>query len=257
MRAARTRLFLATVVLGLLAAPAGARADVVEAALGELPLPFGPGEECTFSIGYGPIKAGEATISVQDTLDYHGSRVLHLRTRARSNRVFDAVFKVRDQADSYLDIEHQHSRYYAKHLREGGYERDVEIHFDQDGGKAYYPDGRENDIPYGVQDILSAFFLVRALPLADGDRIALPTHGDKELYELQVVVHGREELDTELGRRRCIKVQPVLAEDGLFKHEGDLFVWFTDDAQRVPVLMRAKVPVGAIEARLTDYRPPR
>lgn len=246
-------------VLGLAAGPtpSSAQPEADAAALGELRLPFGPGEECTFSIGYGPINAGEATISVQDTLDYHGSRVLHLRTRARSNRFFDAVFKVRDQADSYLDVDRQHSRYYAKQLREGGYERDVEIHFDQDGGKAYYPDGRENDIPYGVQDILSAFFLVRALPLADGDRVALPTHGDKELYELQVVVHGREVLDTKLGKLRCIKVQPVLADEGLFKHEGDLFVWFTDDARRVPVLMRAKVPVGAIEARLSAYQSPR
>lgn len=220
-------------------------------------VPFGPGEECTFSIGYGVIQAGEATVSVRSVFDYYGSKVYHLRTRARSNRFFSAIFKVRDQADSYLDVHELHSRYFAKHLREGNYERDVEIHFDHEDGKAYFPDGKENDVPVGVQDVLSAFFKVRSMPLEAGQRVSMPTHGDKELYELEVIVHGRETIDSVLGEQSCIKVQPVLAEEGLFKHQGDLFVWITDDERRVPVLVRATIPVGAIEAKLIGYKPPR
>lgn len=219
-------------------------------------LPFGIGEQATFEIGYGPIKAGEATIALEDTLDYFGQQVLHVRTRARSNRFFDPFFKVRDQADSYIDADSLFSRYFAKHLREGGYERDIEIHFDQVEGIAYFPDGRSSEVPLGVHDILSAFYRVRTLPLPDGARFRLPTHGDKTLYDLEVEVVRREVRDTVLGRVRCVVVQPRLADDGLFKHQGDLFVWFTDDERRVPVLMKANVPVGAIEARLVSYRPP-
>jgi hypothetical protein len=218
-------------------------------------LPFGIGEQATFEIGYGPIKAGEATITVQDTLVYFGQKVLHVRTRARSNRFFDPFFKVRDQADSYIDADSLFTRYFAKHLREGGYERDVEIHFDQVNGIAYFPDGKSSEFPYGVHDILSAFFRVRTLDLPEGARFAMPTHGDKSIYDLEVVVVRREVRDTVLGRVPCVVVQPRIADDGLFKHQGDLFVWLTDDARRVPVLMKANVPVGAIEARLVSYRP--
>lgn len=219
-------------------------------------LPFGPGEECTFQIGFGIIDAGEATLTVESELEYYGSRVFHLRTRARSNRFFTAFFRVRDQADSYLDVDGMVTRYFNKHLREGDFQRDVEIHFDHDDGKAYFPDGRENEIPQGTQDVLSAFFRVRAMELNDGDEIVLPTHGDKELYDLRVIVHGREVLDTALGKIRCVKVQPMMDDEGLFKHRGDLFVWLSDDARRIPVLLQANIPVGAIEGKLTKYRPP-
>ena len=65
----------------------------------------------------------------------------------------------------------------------------------------------------------------------------------------------KERIETIFGKTDCIVVQPVLLEEGLFNHQGDLFVWFTDDERRIPVLMRASVPVGAIEARLTSYSP--
>jgi hypothetical protein len=249
------RAHAALCALLLLAGGAGARAQEPTSASA---LPFGVGEICTFSIGYGPISAGEATISVEDTLRYDGQNVFHIRTRARSNSFFDAFFKVRDQADSYIDADSLFSRYFAKHLREGGYERNVEIHFDHLHGRAYFPDGRESEIPQGVQDVLSAFFRVRALELIDGEEIGIPTFGDKELYDMVVVVHRREVVDSPLGRVSCVVVQPKLAGDsGLFKHQGDLFVWITDDDRRIPIKMRANVPVGAIEARLKSYQPPR
>jgi len=219
-------------------------------------LPWGVGEECVFRIGYGPISAGEASLRVESRTEYYGHPVYHIRTRARSNRFFSTFFKVRDQADSYVDADSLFSRYFSKHLREGSYERDVEIHFDHPGRKAYFPDGGENDIPYGVQDVLSAFFKVRTLNLVDGAEFAIPTHGDKKLYDLRVRVLRREVRDTILGEQRCVVVQPILGDEGLFKHEGDLFVWLTDDERRIPVLVQANIPVGAIEARLTRYTAP-
>ena len=68
---------------------------------------------------------------------------------------------------------------------------------------------------------------------------------------------GERVENTPLGTVDCLVVQPVLEDDGLFRHEGELHVWLTDDARRVPVKLRARVPVGAIEARLTSYKPPK
>jgi len=218
-------------------------------------LPFGPGEETTFELGYGVIKAGEATISVVGLQDYFGQSVIHLRTRARSNGFFDAFYKVRDQADSFADADSLFARYFNKHLREGGYERDVEIHFDQIHGMAYYPDGRESETPPGTHDIITAFFRVRTLPLEAGSIELMPAHGDKRKYDLKVKVLRRETIKTIFGKTACVVVQPMITEEGLFSHQGDLLVWLTDDERRVPVLMKASIPVGAIEARLTRYTP--
>jgi hypothetical protein len=248
-RVASTRIAaLSFALLCLLAGPAGSTWTAPG---------FGPGEEAVFNISYGVISAGEGTLSVMPYLDYDGSHCYHFRTRARSNRFFSAIFRVRDQADSFMDADSMVTRYFNKHLREGSFRRDVEIHFDQKQGKAYFPDGRVNEIVPGTQDVLSAFFKVRAMKLDVGMEFDVPTHGDKEMYPLKVKVLRREALDNDaLGRVYCIVVQPYLADDGLFKHEGDLLLWMSDDERHIPVKMRANVPVGAIEANLISYTPP-
>ena len=42
-----------------------------------------------------------------------------MRTRTRSNRFFSTFYRVRDQAESYMDADSLFSRYYAKQIREG------------------------------------------------------------------------------------------------------------------------------------------
>ena len=39
---------------------------------------------------------------------------------------------------------------------------------------------------------------------------------------------------------------------GIFLNEGNIRVWLTNDARRVPVMMKAKVIIGSIVARLVD-----
>ncbi len=222
----------------------------------ELPA-FGPGEEASYSLDYGVINAGSGTFYVLPMMDYDGTLCFHLRTRARSNRFFSAIYRVRDQADSFMSVDSLRTRYFNKRLREGDFRRDTEIHFDYEALTAYFPDGKETSIAFNTQDVLSAFFKVRTMELEPGMEFELPTHGDHDMYALRVEVLRREELDTKVfGRIRCLVVQPFLDDDGLFKHKGALLIWMTDDEKKLPVLMRANIPVGAIEATLKSYKPP-
>ena len=44
-----------------------------------------------------------------------------------------------------------------------------------------------------------------------------------------------------------------MQEGGLFKHEGTIVVWLTDDELKMPVKVRTKVVIGYVEAKLTNY----
>ena len=46
----------------------------------------------------------------------------------------------------------------------------------------------------------------------------------------------------------------IMMASGVFRHEGRLKVWLTDDRLKMPVLMKSKVLVGSISAELTDYQ---
>ena len=240
--------------LAAVVAPTGAVCDGPTADA-TAPTVYGPGEKMTFSIDYGPINAGEGTLEVLGVVDFQGRTVYNIESRANSNRFFSSVYKVRDKVISYIDVETQTSLYFYKRLREGDYKKTVEITFDHANGKARYANGKVYDTVPGVQDVLSAFFYVRNLDLAPGKVFSVPAHSSRKTYDLKVVVHGRERVEVSAGTWDCFVVEPMIEGDGLFKHEGKLTLYLTDDERRIPILIKTKVPVGSIDVQLTEYRP--
>jgi hypothetical protein len=217
------------------------------------PAPFGPGERFVFSIDYGPVNAGEASLEVRGLVETGGHACYLIESRASSNRFFSAFYMVRDRVVSHIDVQRLYSRWFAKRLREGDYRQNVEISFDQAAGKAHYADGRTFDTMPGIHDVLSAFYYVRTLPLEPGRTYHVDTHSSRKNYPLEVIVHGRERVKVPAGEFDCLVVEPMIIGDGLFQHEGKLTIWMTDDARRMPVLMKTKVKVGSIDASLKEF----
>ncbi len=279
MSAAGGTALLALLALGLLAAPLGSAAPAADTALAPAaaaidtaasadpaappaataagavaPVPYGPGEKLVFSIDYGPINAGEGILEVRSVVETDGHACYLIESRAQSNRFFSAFYMVRDKVVSHIDVQRLFSRYYAKRLREGDYRKNVEVRFDQDAAKAHYADGRVFDTPPAIHDELSAFYYARTLDLQPGKTYSVNAHSSRKNYPLQVLVHGRERVKVPAGEFDCLVVEPVLEGEGLFQHEGKLTIWMTDDARKMPVLMKTKVKVGSIDAALKEYR---
>ncbi|MHB8079717.1 MAG: DUF3108 domain-containing protein [Candidatus Krumholzibacteriia bacterium] len=216
-------------------------------------VPFAPGERLVFSIDYGPVNAGEGTLEVRGLVMTDGHPCYLIESRAASNRFFSTFYMVRDRVVSHIDVVHLYSRYFAKRLREGDYRQNIEVRFDQEAGKAHYADGRTFDTMPGIHDVLSAFYYVRTLALEPGRTYHVETHSSRKNYPLEVIVHGRERVKVPAGEFDCLVVEPVIIGDGLFQHEGRLTIWLTDDARRMPVLMKTRVKVGSIDASLKEY----
>ncbi len=214
------------------------------------------GERLDFSVRYGMIRAGEATMEVTGVEDAFGHQSYRVVSRARSNSVFDTIYRVRDVVESWMDADYLYSRRFRKTLREGNYRADQDIEMDQENRLARYQDGRVFEFAHGAMDVLSAFYYVRTLDLKVGQDLWLDSHADRKNYPLKVIVRGREEVSTPAGRFDCLVVEPMLRTPGLFKHEGKLTIWLTDDERRMPVLMKSKIPVGSITVTMTGFRRP-
>ncbi|MFT5234569.1 MAG: hypothetical protein ACI9UQ_002615, partial [Candidatus Krumholzibacteriia bacterium] len=186
---------------------------------------------------------------------YQGRTCYVLESKANSNRFFSSFYKVRDKITSYMDVEKMCSRYFQKRLREGDYKTTVEISFDHESEQAMYADGGQFEIESGIQDVLSAFYFVRNLDLDVGDTYGLLAHSSRKSYELKVIVHGKEKVTVGAGTFDCFVVEPILQGEGLFKHEGKMTLYVSDDEHRVPVLIKAKAPVGSIDVELQEYYP--
>jgi len=217
-------------------------------------LPFGPGERLEFSIDYGILNAGHATMEVVGTRRIAGRDCMDIRTEAKSNAFFSKFYKVWDRAQTFLDTSTVLPWRFEKHQREGGYKKDVVIKFERGGSFAKYENGDEVMMHPHAQDELSAFYYLRTLPLAVGRDVEIDNHTNRKNYPLRVIVHGRERVEVPAGTFDCWVIEPVVREGGIFTAKGTLTIWITDDDRRVPVKMRTKIVVGAVTASLTEYR---
>ena len=63
---------------------------------------FGPGEKLTFSVQYGLITAGEATLEIHPDIKIRSDRpTYHIISQAASSPMFSTFFKVRDRVESF------------------------------------------------------------------------------------------------------------------------------------------------------------
>ena len=216
---------------------------------------FKVGEKLTFSIKYGPVTAGIAEFEIPKTKRISGRDAYYITFKVNTIPSFDPFYKVRDRYVTYMDVEGLFPWRFEQHIREGGYKRDFSAFFDQRRGTAKTSEG-SYDIPRYVNDIVSAFFLARTFDFSDkqvGDKVHLENFYKDKVFPLDVIYHGKETVDVEAGTFDCIILEPLVVEGGLFKSEGNIVLWMTDDANHMPVKVKTKVIVGAIDAELKKY----
>jgi hypothetical protein len=216
---------------------------------------FKEGEKLTFDVKYGFVTAGIATMHVQRIRRISGRNAYHIIFEVNSVPSFDWIYKVRDRYETYLDVEGLFPWRFEQHIREGSYSRDFSAFFDQRKGIAKTSRG-EYEIPKYVNDILSAFYIARTFDYSTmkvNDVIKMQNFYKDKVHDLDVKYLGKERIKVGAGTFDCIIVEPLVQEGGLFKSEGNIVIWLTDDDLKVPVKVKTKVIIGSIDAELTQF----
>ncbi|MFH1194198.1 MAG: DUF3108 domain-containing protein [bacterium] len=216
---------------------------------------FKVGEKLIFNLNYGFITAGIAEMAIPEMKKISGRDAFHVTFKVNSVPSFDIVYKVRDRYETYIDAEGLFPWRFEQHIREGGYTRDFSAFFDQRKGKAKTSEG-SYDIPKYVNDIVSAFYVTRTFDFSKmkpGDKFHLENFYKDKVYPLDIVYRGKERISVEAGTFDCIIVEPLVKEGGLFKHDGDIIIWLTDDTIKMPVKVKTKIIIGSIDAELKYY----
>jgi hypothetical protein len=204
------------------------------------------GERLEFEIVYGSIPAGRATLEVKGKQTPAGE-VYRITSVARSNEVISLFFEVEDMVVAEVDAETYRSTYFEKRLREGPFHKNEVVVY---GPRGTVKTGtREYEVEPGTRDILSALYYVRGQDLKVGDEVVVKTFEGGKNYDAHVKILRRERVRTECGDYDCLVVEPEIHE-GPFAKSGRLLIWLTDDALKIPVLMKSTVKIGSFAARL-------
>jgi hypothetical protein len=220
-------------------------------------VPFEPGETLVYTISWLKIEGGEMTLATTREASPDGVPVHRIRLSAVSNDYVSRFYPVDTRYETWVDARDFTPVRFEKHAREGRYASDEVEEFDLSRRVATWRDAREvrgvGPIPERFQDVISSFYFMRTVPLAPGQETRVDLYSRGKVYRLVVAVLGREDVETELGVFRALKVQPRMHESASSedRNKGKLFLWFSDDARRLPVMARTILPIGSVTARLT------
>ena len=139
--------------------------------------------------------------------------------------------------------------------KQGKYKYDFSAELDQHNHVAITKDNRYPIPPY-VHEAVSAMYYVRTLDFSKsrpGEKLYLQNFYKDSTYQLAVKFLGYQQIKVEAGRFNCVLVEPLMKEGGLFKSDGHIVIWLTNDERKIPVKVSTKVVVGSIDSELREY----
>jgi len=211
-------------------------------------------EKLLFDLTWAGIRTGSASLE-----SIPGKSSVRLLSTARSAQWVSVFFAVDDRVESVLRRSSADGPglplLYRVRLHEGRYKRDKEVAFDHAKQTASLTDrlsGETGKFPIRgeVFDPLSSFYHVRSLPMEPGRSLFVRVFDSKKTWKVEVQVLRRERITTQLGAFDTILIKPLMKSEGTFNRRGDIQIWLTDDARRLPVRMKTRVAVGSITATL-------
>lgn len=216
---------------------------------------FKVGEKLKFRVHYGVINAASISMSVDQSTVINGRNAFAVKVDGETLKSFDWAYKVRDKFQSWIDAEALAPVRYAKTVRENKYfDEDIAIYM-HDKKKMRNSDG-ELAMPAYTQDIASALYYARNLNFTNAvvnQSYPIDVYLDNKIYNLNFTFLGRETLNTDIGKVKCIKLRPKLVVDRVFKSSNDMTVWISDDANHIPIRVQSAIKVGSLKVDITSY----
>ena len=216
---------------------------------------FIPGEKLEYQIYFGPLNAGIVNSFIeQDTM--RGKEVYYAEAIAKTTGLADRLYKIRDMYGGYFDPSTLLPVKSIRDIREGNYRKFEVVEYYHDSLKVYSSESGEHDIPANIRDMVSVFFYVRQMnfdTMKYDNIIDVNTWFDDELFPFDIRFRGRETIKTRSGTYNCIKLVPYVESGRIFRKEDDMTLWFSDDANRVPIRGKFDLIVGSIKCDLIKF----
>jgi len=220
------------------------------------------GEKVTYTIQYGIITAGNATLEL-DSETFNGKEVWHSKLSARTTGMAEALFKVLDIYETFIDPVTELPVNSIRNIREGRYRKYNEVLFDHksraDSSVLKSDLTGIHIAPPRIHDILSCFYYFRnhILPvdsnLKKGELTIINTWFCDELYPIRLRYIGTDVVKTKVGKIKCHKFNPVTEAGRLFKTEEGVSFWFSADNNFLPVKIRFDIFVGSFTCEIMSY----
>jgi hypothetical protein len=199
-----------------------------------------------------------ASVKVQET------SLLNLKGTAKTYTSWDTYFKIRDSYQSWVSPTTVEPLIFKRDMYEGGYTNDSKYVFKRKSKiavcKKKHKDGSESEqtvtITDKTLDIVSALYYARNLNFEGftaNQTVPLTFLIDNKLETIYLKYLGTETIKVDkIGNTKCFKLGISLKNEDIMKNKSSNNIWLTADKNRIPVFIKAEIPVGSIQIRLIE-----
>lgn len=211
------------------------------------------GELLTFQLRYGFIVGGTVSLGVEVK-----NGLYYLKGVAKTTGLADKLFRVKDVYESYIEKNTGMPVFAIQNVREGkSYTYYNEVKFNRSANTVVSSISGEHAVPEGILDMISVFYYIRRMDFTNvknGDSYKIDTYFSDKIFPFELRFRGRETISTPKGKIACLKFAPVVEPGRVFKSKDDMYIWYTDDENRIPVLISMEMIVGHVYCELIDYK---
>jgi Protein of unknown function (DUF3108) len=226
-------------------------------------LPFEAGEKEVYRASWnGMISVATAEVRTVPTV-VDGKKVVQVRVEAKTSKVLDLIWKMRDTISSTFDAKGLSPLRYTFNQKENSRVINTDARLDptskrwsvnrqQVGKRAkIYEFESQNTL-----DPITAVYLARSVDFKVGDRLYFKVFGGRYQYLLELFVEKKEPVTLESGKTieafRVIPRIQNITKNGYASRLNDATIWLSADERRLPIKLSSKIVFGSVQLELIE-----
>ena len=217
------------------------------------PVPYGVGERFTYDVKLGPFKAGRGSMEVTGLDTLRGRTVWRTVFRVKGGIL---GYKADNTMESWIDTATKFSLRFTQDFEPTGKDRKKVYEIFPERSVYQEPDKPEQPSVPDPLDDASFIYFIRTVPLEIGRTYSFERYFRPNKNPVRIKVLRRETVKVPAGTYQTIVVQPIIKSQGIFSENSKAEIWFSEDANRIMVQLKADLPVGSLNLYLTSATPP-
>lgn len=227
-------------------------------------LPFKPGEKLTYVLSYtwGGVNTdvGEGVV----TLNYENG-IYNPVAKGYTYKFYDMFFTVREHFESHFDEKSLRPLSFYRNTLEGKYRMINRYAFNNENYEIHavtkkkdYPE-KDSILPgrANTYDLVTLYFVSRTIDFSNvpvDEKQPISFAIDREIFDLYFIYKGKEVKKVPgMGTYKTMKFAVRLVAGEVFTGKDELFVWVSDDKNKIPLMFESKILVGKVYGRLTKW----
>jgi hypothetical protein len=191
-------------------------------------------------------------IVVAERRNFGGRSAWHLQAFAHTENPYRMIFELDDQFDSYSDAANSVGLQYEMHLNERGQKLESVQRMLPSAGDPAPEDATAARVLPGTRDPLGMLQYLRGVDWSKTPEVRSPVYDGHALHEVRATLAGKnQQVKVPAGSFTTSKIEIRVFDNGVENKDSHFFLYLTNDAARMPVLMEAVLPVATARVELT------